>query len=63
MKEKTKWVIANKRFGKRRVWRDEEGYFFVVGNIAYRTVPDSGDNYNVYESLIVYPKELNNGSK
>ena len=34
MKTKTKWMVKGS-FGTRRIWNDEEGYFFLVNNIRY----------------------------
>ena len=48
MIEKTKWVIESPRFGKRRVWKDGIGFFYVVHNMTYRNY--AGDDYEVYVS-------------
>ena len=53
MKEKTEWVIGHQSFGKRRIWKDDEGFYFVVNNIAYREVHEAGDDYDVYKSILV----------
>ncbi len=46
MIEKTKWVIESPKFGKRRVWKDGIGFFYVVHNRVYRTC--AGDDFEVY---------------
>lgn len=46
--EKTKWVIVAPKFGKRRVWRDGLGFFYVVHNTVYRNY--QGDDLEVYEA-------------
>ena len=56
MKEKTEWVIGHQSFGKRRIWKDDEGFYFVVNNIAYREVHEAGDDYDVYKSILVDTK-------
>jgi len=42
--KKTEWVVKGS-FGVRRIWKDTEGHYFLVNNIAHR-------NYN--EDLEVY---------
>lgn len=49
MIEKTKWVIESPKFGKRRVWKDGIGFFYVVHNMVYRNYP-GGDDFEVYEA-------------
>lgn len=46
--EKTEWVIASPKFGKRRVWIDNVGFFYVVHNMAYRHY--DGDDLEVYKA-------------
>ena len=53
MKKKTEWVIKHTKFGKRRIWEDEEGYYFVVSNIAYRNVHEPSEEFEVYKSILV----------
>lgn len=48
MIKKTKWVIESPKFGKRRIWEDGIGPFFVVNNIAYRNY--DGDDLEVYKA-------------
>ena len=48
MSEKTKWVIESPKFGKRRVWKDGIGFFYVVNNVVYRNY--AGDDFEVYEA-------------
>lgn len=45
---KTEWVIESPKFGKRRIWKDGGGYFYLVGNIAYRNY--DGDDFEVYKA-------------
>ena len=45
---KTEWVVASPKFGRRRVWKDNEGFFYVVHNMAYRHY--DGDDLEVYKS-------------
>ena len=45
---KTEWVIKGS-FGKRRVWKDNGGHFYVVNNIAFRNYPGD-DRCDVYKS-------------
>ena len=47
--EKTEWVISSPKFGKRRIWKDNGGYFFVVGNVPYRRTYDD-DDVRVYKA-------------
>ena len=46
--EKTEWVIQSPKFGRRRVWKDGIGFFYVVNNIAYRHY--EGDDYEVFKA-------------
>jgi len=48
MIEKTKWVIESPHFGKRRIWKDGIGPFFVVHNMHHRNCP--GDDFEIYEA-------------
>ena len=57
--KKSKWVIEGP-FGKRRIWEDGGGYFYLVNNIAYRNViyPYEGDDVKVYPAETVVSKGL-----
>jgi len=57
MKNKSEWVIDHKRFGKRRIWEDEDGYYFIVNNIVYRSVHEGTEEFEVYKSILVDTKE------
>ena len=47
--EKTEWVIKSPKFGKRRIWKDNGGFFFVVGNVPYRNCY-ADDEIEVYKA-------------
>ena len=55
--EKTEWVIECYKFGKRRIWKDNGGFFYVVNNIAYRYYDGPGDDLKVYKSATVHSSE------
>ena len=46
--EKTEWVIESPKFGKRRIWKDRGGHFYIVHNMAYRRY--DGDDCDVYKA-------------
>ena len=45
---KTEWVIQSPKFGRRRIWKDGDGFFYVVHNMVYRHY--EGDDFEVYKS-------------
>lgn len=49
--KKTGWVIQSPKFGKRRIWEDDGGFFYVVHNMAYRHY--DGDDCEVYKAETV----------
>ena len=53
--EKTEWVIEGP-FGKRRIWKDSEGFYYLVNNIAFRSWDGESDEIKVYKA-----KTVNNG--
>ena len=61
MTTKTKYVIEGP-FGVRRIWEDDEGYFFLWNNIVNRNViyPYAGEDFKVYpsESVSKHRKRL-----
>ena len=55
---KTEWVIQAPEFGTRRIWKDNEGHFYVVNNIVYRYYDGAGDDCKVYKSESVHKSEV-----
>ena len=47
---KTEWIIQAPEFGKRRIWKDDKGVFYVVHNMVYRDYRGEGDDCKVYKS-------------
>ena len=55
--KKTEYIIDHQSFGKRRIWEDDEGFFFVVNNITYRTVHEGSEEFDVYKATRVSDKK------